>query len=158
MWNRIDATLNPTDIQDIIDAIGTIKAKLSFTKTLSIDQRRKGGWHLTDKASVLFDDVLVAAKLAPGNYPQLNIAEFERDIKLIKQLAGLESQVANLQNLLKDTRRLLAKDAAEQSLYVYGTLKVFHDKGIPGGESFTKLQERMNRTGKKVKRKKAIKP
>lgn len=153
MWNRIDASLTDTDIQDIQNAFEAIKSKIDFTKALTIKERRKGGWYLSPNALVLLDEILVAAKMHPANFPKLNVAEFERDVVLIKQMALLESQVLQLQYLLKDTRRLLTKDATEQGSYVYATLKVFHEVGIAGGESYPELKKRMPRSKEKKTKK-----
>jgi hypothetical protein len=154
MWNRIDASLSEADVQDIQNAFEAIKSKIDFNKALTDGERRKGGWYLSQKALLLLDEELRSAKNDPANFPKLKVAEFERDINLIKQLAFLETQVLALQFLMKDTRRILTKDATEQGSYVYATLKVFHDIGILGGESFKRLQEYMPRSGKRSKTKK----
>lgn len=154
MWNRVDATLSQSDIQDIKDAFATIKSKINFNKTLLDKERRKGGWYLSANALLLVDLTLQQAKHNPANFPKIDAAAFERDVKLIKELAFLETQVLDLHYFLSDTRRLLTVDATEQSSYVYAMMKIFYEQGIPGGEIFPTLKERMPRTGKKAKRKK----
>lgn len=151
MYNRIDAALSPADVQAIHDAFETIKTKINFSKALTGKERKKGGWYLSSNALLLLSELLVQAKFQPANFPKLNVAEFERDVTLIEQLAMLEIQVRHLQYRLEDTRRLLTKDASEQGSYVYAMLKVFYDLGIDGGAIFPKLQERMPRTGKSGK-------
>ena len=54
--------------------------------------------------------------------------------------------------MLEDTRRLLTQDSAEQGFYVYRTLKVMHDLGVPEGAGYQQMKEYMPRTGKKAKK------
>ena len=158
MRNRVDATLSPADIQNLKDAFETIKNKIGFRQTLIDKERRKGGWYLSSNALLLAELALSQAKHAPANFPKIDAAEFERDVKLIKELANLESQVLNLQYMLKDTRRMLTVDTTEQCSYVYAMLKIFYEQGIPGGEAFPTLKERMPRSGKKATPKKTDAP
>lgn len=150
MQNRVDKTLTPTDIQDISDAVKAIHDKISTGRALTPDEQKKGGWYLGPNAIVLLEKTLVQAKLHPANFPSIDIAAFERDITLIKQLRTIESQIKNLQNIANDNRRLLTKDAAEQGFYVYKILKVMYDVGVPDGAVYPQLKPYMPRSGKKT--------
>src|SRR5687768_5174188 len=118
MWNRIDKGLSPADISDIHNAMQNIKVKISTGTSLTTDERKKGGWYLSPKAMLMLEQALTQAKAQPANFPSVDLAAFERDIKLIKQMATIESEIYHLQNLLQDNRRLLTKDASEQGFYI----------------------------------------
>lgn len=151
MFNRVTGTLTSADIQDINNAMALVESKLSFSQGLTPEERKKGGWYLSPNALLLFKAQLVAAKHKPANFPKLDVAEFEKDVTLIEQLAFIENQLLKLLFIVKDTRRLLTKDVAEEGAYVYAMLKVLHDIGIEGGEQFKSLKARMPKTGKKHK-------
>lgn len=151
MWNRIDKTLTPADIQAINDAVQTIHDKITTGHALTAREKRKGGWYLSSKALLLLEHALTLAKAEPASFPSLDLAAFERDILLIKHIQKIESQIMQLQYLLEDDRRLLMKDSAEQGLYVYNLLKVMSDLGIKEGVGYLQLKPYLPRTGKKGK-------
>lgn len=149
MWNRIDKTLSPAEIQQIRDAVKTIHDTITTGKALTPDESRKGGWYLSPKARLLLEKTLFFAKQNPLQFPNLDIAAFERDINLIIELNSIESRIKSLQYLVEDNRRLLTKDAAEQGFYVYNILKVLHNSGVGEAYGYSQLKEYMPRSGKK---------
>jgi len=98
MHNRIDKTLTSADIQEISDAVTIIHDKISTGAGLTTAEWKKGGWYLSDKSLLFLEEALKQAKLKPANFPSIDLAAFERDVKLIKQLSSIESKIMNHMN------------------------------------------------------------
>lgn len=147
MWNRIDATISPADWQDLKDSFAALKHKLNFMVGLT-PKERTGGWIRSAKAVVFMQKVLGYSKEQPLNFPAVDMAAFERDLKLIEQIDELESLTANIARQLKDTRLHLAKETAAQAMLIYNIMQLMHDNGIAGGEGYKELQQYLPRTGK----------
>ncbi len=148
MHNRIDKTLTATDIQDIAVALKAVQAKIVTGMALTTEEMKKGGWYLSEKAVRFVELALGQAKLKPTDFPSVDLAAFERDIKLIKQLMAIENQIRALQGTLEHNRRILMQDTAEQGSYVYNLLKIMHSAGVGNTVGYTLLKPYMPRTGK----------
>lgn len=147
MWNRIDTTINAADWQDLKNLFDTIKSKLNFMVGLT-NKERTGGWIRSPKALVFMQQVLNYTKSQPLNFPAVDMAAFERDLQLIRQIEELESLTANIARQLKDTRLHLTKETAGQAMVIYNIMQIMHDNGIKGAEGFKELQQHLPRTGK----------
>lgn len=149
MWNRIDHQISAADLQGLKNDIEALSAKFSFAKGLSPSEKQKGGWYLGVKAKQLFEKTLMVAKQTPSYYPLLDVPAFERDIALIQQLHNLSQQLDQLKSKIDNTQRILRKDAAEQSFYVYSQLQIMHQNGIKEGSEYPHVKLLMPRNGKK---------
>ncbi|MES2619827.1 MAG: hypothetical protein V4615_03170 [Bacteroidota bacterium] len=92
---------------------------------------------------------LQLAKAQPASLPSLDVAAFQRDILLIRQIQKIQSQIMQLEYILEDNRRILMKDSTEQGLYVYNIFKVLNDLGVSEGLGYMQLKPYLPRTGKR---------
>lgn len=150
MNEKIDKVITPADIANLKAAVDVLHSKLEGVG-LTAKELKKGGWTLSKKSELLFKDTLQMAKLKPADYPKLDVAAFERDIKLLESISYLQSVVKLAETLVEHAHRRAVKDASEQSMYVYNTIKVYHQIGALGGEAYKRLREFMPRTKKQEK-------
>jgi len=151
MWNRISKTLTLAELQSLTDAVAQLKTDLSFTKALTADERRRGGWNATDKAKLLMTNTLSTAKqFTSTTFPNLDVAEFEADLILLNQLEKLDHQLIALRYSVGDTLKVLRKDLSEQSRYTYSIVKIMHKMGVgDAGYAYDRLSEFMPGKGKR---------
>jgi len=147
MWNRIESSITNTDIADIKAAVETLIAKLP-NKGLTIDEWKKGGWALSKKRELFYKAALSVAKLRPADFPALDLAAFERDIKFMDDLEEIKMHLRRLESHAEGVRRWAVKDVSEQSRYVYKTVKVFDELGVDGGYAHKRLKNYMPRAKK----------
>jgi len=131
MWNRVERTLTDADKTDLKTAFETFITKLPQLG-LTPDEKRKGGWSQTKKSVLMYRESLVMAKQRPAEFPLIDVAAFERDVKLMDDLHELEMEAVRLASMINAVRRWTIKDVSEQSRYVYRNIKTKNDFG--GGE------------------------
>jgi hypothetical protein len=147
MYNRVDTTISPADLQEIHDALAVIHSKMGFVTGLT-PKERTGGWIRSPKALEFMKRVLREGKEQPANFPAIDMAAFERDLTLITQIQNLESRIADIALQLKDTRIWLSKETSAQAFVVYNFMQIMHRNGIKGAEGVNELKELLPRTGK----------
>jgi hypothetical protein len=147
MNEKIDKVITPTDIANLKSAVDALGTKLDGVG-LTAKELRKGGWFLSKKSELLFKDTLRIAKQRPADFPKLDVAAFERDVQLLDAISNLQTQIRLAETLVEHAHRRAVKDASEQSLYVYNTIRVYYQIGALGGEMYKRLKEFMPRTKK----------
>lgn len=122
--NKVSASLNATDVQDIMTAITTINTKLPFLISLTAEERR-GIAKLGDKSHAFVTKALELAtqhpEILPGN---LSVAEFKKDVDLFSQLYGIIQPLTLLVDKINDTQMEAGAEAYSAALIVYQSAKI----------------------------------
>jgi hypothetical protein len=148
MWNRVEASITDADIAAFKTAVNDLIAKLPRLG-LTTKEWKKGGWSLSKKRQLLFKDTLAMAKFRPADFPKIDVAAFERDVKFMDDLESIQNDIRRVESHVEGVRRWTAKDVSEQSRYVYITIKLFNDLGVDGGFSHSRLKAFMPRSKNK---------
>jgi len=130
--NMLSAELSPSDFAALQDAIQVFKDKLPFLINLTPLERRAFP-KMGDKSMPF---VHMALDFAKGNAglvpPYLNVAEFEKDLKLVKSLTELAQDINMLAEGLDDTIMLAGCEAYKSALVFYRSIKTAKEMNIPG--------------------------
>jgi hypothetical protein len=147
--NRISATLAQTDREEVMQAIATIKTKLSFLTDLSPEER-KALSKMGDKSQAF---VTMALEIATQNQDYLprsfDVEEMRKDVELYDQLRPILVALSQLQHLVEMTSMIAGSEAMGAALTVYRSAKV-HGQGT-GLEAV--LNEMSQRFARKTPRK-----
>jgi hypothetical protein len=123
MENRIDATLSNTDKQTVLDAIQTIRTKLSFLASLSAEARQSLP-KMGDKSRAFVTQALAVAEQNDAFLPRsFDVAEMRKDVDLIEAIYPILVAVTQLKELLEDTYKLAGSDAYSAALVIYNSAK-----------------------------------
>lgn len=102
-----------------------------FCVELTPDQREelpKLGVRNTGKVSSITNEMNVAPEYAPIMF---NMAEVNKDFKVVSVLAPISTQVTNLQMMVSDTLILAGSEAFQGCLEYYNSVKYFAAKNDP---------------------------
>ena len=141
--NRISAVLSTDDLSEIIQAIATIRSKMSFLQQLSPKERqamRKMG----DK-SVGFDD---KCKTYMASNPEflpgfVSVVEVQKDRDLRSQMMRFFADLISLSESVDDSLMIVSSEAWSADLAYYNSVKEAAKRGHAGAESiYTDLQQR----------------
>ena len=75
----------------------------------------------------------------PSYFPHINATSFEKDIAYLEGLRIVASKIAQISDIVANTKRVLLKDISEQATYTYRQLKLMHENGIAVGKRLSKI-------------------
>lgn len=134
-FNLISATLDDSVHASIIADVKAIEAKLPFAITLTPEEKvsMRG---LGLKSIDFIDKSYEYAVKNPGLSPQyLDMEEFGKDVKLVKQLQVLMQHLVPLTSKLKDTYSIVVHEAYNSSRSFYLNLKNASNSNTPGASA-----------------------
>jgi hypothetical protein len=121
--NRVSATLSQEDQDALLNAVATIRQKLSFLLGLNPDERRTLP-RLGDKSRAFVTKALEVATQNPDFLPRsFDIDEMKQDVRLFDAMYPLLLSLTQLQELLDDTTTAVGSEAYAAALLVYGYAK-----------------------------------
>jgi len=150
-YQNIDASISAADLQAIKDAFATIKQKLPFLVTLTVDER-KGTFKAGPNSLSFVQNALTAAQ----NFPQIlppsfDKEEFQRDVDLFAALTELNTNSESLTSQIDDTRLAVGGEAMKAASQVYKYAQAAEDT-TPGLKTIVEqLGERFQKAGKGIK-------
>jgi hypothetical protein len=122
-YSNISASLSEAQVAQIDTQIQAILASLDFLINLSPDERhtlRKMG----DKLTSYVEDALEVAKANRGYLPSnVDLAEFEKDLSLAKNLDKILIRLRPLVESIQDTATAAGNEAIKVADLSYGYLK-----------------------------------
>ena len=134
-YNLISATLDDEVHASIITDLKAIEAKMPWAITLPPEEKfsmRGLGLRSID----FIDKSFEYANKNPSLQPQyLDMLEFEKDVKLLKQLQVLMQHLVPLTHKLKDTYAIVVHEAYYASRSFYLHLKNASNSNIPGASA-----------------------
>lgn len=120
---RISATLTPTEKDVVLQAIATIKEKLSFLVDLSSDDRKTLP-KMGDKSRAFVSKALEVATQNPEFLPRsFDLEEMRKDVQLFEALYPVLLSLTQLQELVDDTTLAVGSEAYAAALQVYNYAK-----------------------------------
>lgn len=149
--NRISATLSDADQAAVMTAIATIKEKLPFLLSLTMEER-KALPKMGDKNQPFAHKALEIATQNPDFLPRsFNLEEMRRDVELFGEMYPIVMAMTQLQSMIDDTYVTVGSEAYASALQVYNYAKASgKDSGLE--PLVTELGQRFAR---KVKREKS---
>ena len=144
--NNISADLMPTDYDEVMAAIQTIKEKLPFLLTLS-DDEQKALPKMGDKTIAFVSKALEYAKanqmLIP---PFMDLKEFEKDMALVHQLENIRRSMNAVMGSITTTEMIAGSEAYQAALMFYQSTKMAMKMNLPGTkEIYEDLNKRFPR-------------
>ena len=160
--NRVNVTLNETEVSQIKKSLSNVRGKLPFLVGLTPKERMKIP-KINVSNKVFVEDVLNAA-IANENMlsAYIDIEGLKNDLVLFSQLDELNLILSQLQEAVNDTRMLAGNEAYVVSLACYRHFETAAASGISGADSvFDSLRERFANMAKdlaKITRNQACNP
>ncbi|HHP7244350.1 MAG TPA: hypothetical protein ACFE0H_06655 [Elainellaceae cyanobacterium] len=115
----ISSTLSQDDRDAVMDAVVSIKAKLSFLVDLNAEER-KSLPKMGDKSRAFVSKALEVATQNPDFLPRsFDLEELRKDVQLFEALYPLLLSITQLQELLDDTCLAVGSEAYAAALQVY---------------------------------------
>ncbi|MEH2323714.1 MAG: hypothetical protein V7K32_09100 [Nostoc sp.] len=146
---KISARLSAVERQAVMDAIATIREKLTFLIDLTTEER-KSLPKLGDKSRAFVTKALEIATQNPDFLPRsFNLDEMRRDIELFEALYPILLSLTQLQELVDDTSVAVGSEAYGAALMVYNYAKA-SGKGAGLDSMVDDLGRRFARKSKKV--------
>lgn len=137
-FNLISATLDDSVHASIITDVKAIEAKLPWAITLPEEEKismRGIGLKSIDFTGKCYE----YAEKNPSLPPQyLDMVEFGKDVKLLKQLQVLMQHLVPLVDKLKDTYTVVAFEAYSSARVFYQHVKNASNANIPGASAIAK--------------------
>lgn len=135
MSNQISAQLSEEALNEILQAINTIKLKLPFLVKLSIDDKKKTAM-LDDGRIPFASKALDYASREPSISPNpLLLTEAQTDNNLFVKLQKVDRELARLSEMVSDTRMLAGAELYEFARIVYKMSKISASLDVPGTKS-----------------------
>jgi hypothetical protein len=137
-YNLISAELSAEDQAAIINSVKGIEALLPFAITLPSDERATFpgvGINRIAFCEKAYEYAVANPELAPS---YLNMAEFEKDAKLVKQLQALTNHLVPLVDKLKDTWSVVGAEAFNSARVFYHHVKNAASANVPGASAIAK--------------------
>jgi hypothetical protein len=137
-FNLISAELPEADHTTIIDNVKAIEALLPFALTLPADEKEalQGvGVIRIDFTEKTYEYTVKNPGLVPSF---MDVAEFEKDLKLFKQLQVIMNHLVPLTDKLKDTYALVGEEAYQAARTFYHHVRNAAQSNIPGASAVAK--------------------
>ncbi|MCX6582156.1 MAG: hypothetical protein NT166_18455 [Candidatus Aminicenantes bacterium] len=137
-FNLISATLDEDVHAGIITDVKAIEAKLPFAVTLPTEEKvsmRGIGLKSMDFMDKCYEYAVKNPELSPKH---INMVEFEKDLKLAKQLQVLMQHLVPLVDKLKDTHMIVTYEAYNAARSFYQHMKNAANSNIPGTSAIAK--------------------
>ena len=141
--NRIDTVMTPAQIADVKNAITAINTAISFSVSLTAEERMT-----LPKISVanksFTEDAINALDNNAAIFPAyLNVGQMQNDLKLYQQLDEIAIMLRQTLERIEDTRILAGSEAYVAALTVYKIVGAAAKAGIEGSETiYEQLRER----------------
>jgi len=147
-YQNIDASISAVDLQAIKDAFATIKQKLPFLVSLTVDER-KSTFKAGPNSLSFVQNALTAAEGHPDIFPNsFSTPAFRKDVDLFGTLTELGTLAESLSSQIDDTRLAVGGEAMQQGSQVYTYVKAAADT-TPGLKPIAEqLGERFQRASK----------
>ena len=135
MSNKISVQISDQDLEDVLQALATIRQKLPFLVKLSPGDKR---------ASAMLDDGRTPFALKAVDYaihePSVSpnpalLAEGIKDQELFNKLQTVDRELTRLSEMVSDTRMLAGAELYEFARVVYKMSKISASLGVPGTQS-----------------------
>jgi hypothetical protein len=135
MANQMSAQLPDEDLNEVLQAIATIRQKLPFLVKLSPDDKKKTSM-LDDGripfASKALDYASREASISPN---PLLLEEAQIDSNLFGKLQKVDRELSRLSEMVSDTRMLAGAELYEFARVVYKMAKISASLDVPGTKS-----------------------
>src|SRR5258706_14135555 len=121
-YQNIDASISAVDLQAIKDAFATIKQKLPFLVSLTVDER-KSTFKAGPNSLSFVQNALSAAEGHPDIFPNsFSTTAFRKDVDLFSVLTELGTSAESLSSQIDDTRLTVGGEAMQHCTqdYTYG--------------------------------------
>jgi hypothetical protein len=123
MNNRISASLNAQEREEVLQAIELIKQKLPFLLSLTSDER-KAMPKMGDRNLPFVKKALEAAIQNPDFLPRsFDVEELRKDVELFEALYPLVMALSQMKDLVQDTYITAGSEAYAASLKIYNYAK-----------------------------------
>lgn len=154
-YSNISATIAVADLTAIRTSLDAVNAKLPFLITLTNDERKRLV-KMGDKSISFVQQCLQVTKdnstLMPAGF---SVTEFDKDVKLATDLLAVLTQIRQLAEKVDDTLLAVGSEAMNESLQVYGQVKLAMRRS-PGlkvvaeqlGERYKKMKSGNNKETK----------
>ena len=151
--NRIDVSVNPAIVKEIVHSIKQISAKLPFLLSLS-DTEKTGMLGINVSNKQWTEDAINEMKDDPSILPEYMhnaIGYTEHDMQLYSDLDKIIIPILDLVGKLSDTQFLAGAEAYNVALIYYNLLPVAIKVGVPGAQDkYNRLKVRFTGQGAKV--------
>ena len=141
--NRIDIVMTPAQVTDVKNAITTINTTISFSVSLTTDERASLPKISVANKSFTEDAINAIANNASLFPAYLNVAQMQNDLKLYQQLDELATILRQTLERIEDTRILAGSEAYVAALSVYKLAGAAASAGVEGTDTiYDQLRER----------------
>lgn len=121
--DKISATLSDEDLAAVMTAIATIKEKLPFLLSLTIEER-KALPKMGDKNQPFAHKALEIATQNPNFLPRsFSLEEMRRDVDLFGEMYPIIMAITQLHSMVEDTYLKVGSEAYSSALQVYNYAK-----------------------------------
>lgn len=135
MSNQISTQFSDEDLNDVLQAITTIRQKLPFLVKLSADDKKKTAM-LDDGRAPFASKALDYASRETSISPNpLLLKEAKLDSNLFGKLQSVDRELARLSEMVTDTKMLAGAELYEFARVVYKMAKISASLGNPGTQS-----------------------
>jgi len=137
-FNLISAVLAEADHTSIIDSVKGIEALLPFALTLPPEEKESFqgvGVLRIDFTQKAYEYAVKNPDLVPAF---LDLAEFEKDATLFKQLRGVMDHLVPLMDKLKDTYAVVGAEAFHAGRAFYHHVRNAAQSNVPGASAVAK--------------------
>ncbi|GAA0525294.1 hypothetical protein LX66_0333 [Chitinophaga japonensis] len=133
--NLLSAAIEPAAMESIQQALSTIKTQLPFLLKLSPDERRAYA-RMGDKTVPFVEKALGYATTNPQLIPPyLEVAEFQKDMELVKALTEVMRPLESLVEAIDDTMMVAGHEGYSAALVFYNSVKRAADAGVQGTQT-----------------------
>ncbi len=141
--NRIDTVMTSAQITDVKNAITAINTAISFSVSLTAEERMTLPKISVANKSFTEDAINAIANNASIFPAYLNVGQMQNDLKLYKQLDEMAIMLRQTLERIEDTRILAGSEAYVAALTVYKIVGAAAKAGIEGSETiYEQLRER----------------
>jgi uncharacterized protein (UPF0297 family) len=149
MFPNLDqAVLSDSDYDEVMMAIATIRAKLSFLVNLTADERRSST-KMGDKTRIFIQKAMEVANRHSDFLPRsFDVEEMRREVDLIEKLYPVLLSLSQLHELVEDTYMIAGDEAYASARTVYQSAKA-NGRGIGIDAVVEELGQRFARKPRK---------
>lgn len=151
MQNRVDAILDPKQMDIITKSIQEITKQIPDIENLTLTANERGSILSLDVDNKVFVEDTIAAIKRSGNDIMpvfIKPAQIQNDLTLFTQMDELHAMLLNALQQVSDVRRIAASEAMNVANIAYGIFQIAAQSGLPGAQAaFDKLKERYKDLG-----------
>ncbi|HZL10508.1 MAG TPA: hypothetical protein VFC65_10950 [Prolixibacteraceae bacterium] len=135
MSNQLSIQINDEDLNEVLQAIDTIRRKLPFLVKLSASEKRSTA--MLDDGRIPFTNKALeyaSREVSISPNPVL-LDEAKKDSQLYNKLHSVDRELTRLSEMVSDTRMLAGAELYEFARFVYKMSKISASIGTPGTKS-----------------------